>query len=73
MREYNDRLHAMASHDSLTQVFNARAYYAACEQQIALSERSDQAFSVLFIDLDHFKSIIDPKSNHLNKKIKRHI
>lgn len=59
MREYNDRLHQMASHDSLTQVLNARAYYAACEQLITLSARNGHDFSVLFVDLDHFKSIND--------------
>lgn len=59
MREYNDRLHELASYDSLTQVLNARAYYPACEQHIALSIRNGQDFSVLFVDLDHFKSIND--------------
>jgi diguanylate cyclase (GGDEF)-like protein len=59
MREYNDRLQEMASHDPLTQVLNARAYYSACEQQISQSQRNGQPFSVLFIDLDHFKDIND--------------
>lgn len=59
MREYNDRLQEMASHDPLTQVLNARAYYSACEQQISQSQRNGQPFSVLFIDLDHFKEIND--------------
>lgn len=59
MREYNSQLEQMASHDPLTGVLNARAYYAACEQQIQLAERSGQDFAVLFIDLDHFKRIND--------------
>lgn len=59
MREYNDRLQELASHDPLTQVLNARAYYSACEQQIVQSQRSAQPFSVLFLDLDHFKAIND--------------
>ncbi len=59
MRDYNNQLQDLASHDTLTRVFNAGAYYRACDQQIHASHRSNQPFAVLFIDLDHFKSIND--------------
>jgi diguanylate cyclase (GGDEF)-like protein len=59
MRDYNARLQEMASHDALTQVLNARAYYENCDRLIAQCLRSELPFSVLFIDLDHFKSIND--------------
>lgn len=59
MRDYNMQLHDLASHDPLTRVFNAGAYYRACDQQIHASQRANQSFAVLFIDLDHFKSIND--------------
>ena len=59
MRDYNAQLHDLASHDPLTRVFNAGAYYRACDQQIHASQRANQPFAVLFIDLDHFKSIND--------------
>ena len=59
MRDYNNQLHDLASHDPLTRVFNAGAYYRACDQQIHASQRANQPFAVLFIDLDHFKSIND--------------
>lgn len=71
MRDYNDRLQDMASHDPLTQVLNARAYYAACEQQIALSQRSQQPFSVLFVDLDHFKKINDTHGHAAGDEVLR--
>ena len=38
---------------------NDRAYYAATERLIRLSLRTSEPFSVLFVDLDHFKSIND--------------
>lgn len=59
MRDYNARLQEMASHDPLTEVLNARAYYQACDQLILQSQRSQRPFSVLFVDLDHFKAIND--------------
>lgn len=59
MRDYNNQLQDLASYDPLTRVFNAGAYYRACDQQIHASHRSNQPFAVLFIDLDHFKSIND--------------
>jgi len=71
MRDYNDRLKDMASHDPLTQVLNARAYYSACEQQMALSQRSQQPFSVLFVDLDHFKKINDTHGHAAGDEVLR--
>jgi diguanylate cyclase (GGDEF)-like protein len=59
MRDYNVQLLDLASHDPLTGVFNAGAYYRACDQMIHVSQRANQLFAVLFIDLDHFKSIND--------------
>jgi diguanylate cyclase (GGDEF)-like protein len=59
MRDYNNQLQDMASHDPLTRVLNAGAYYRACDQQIHASQRANLSFAVLFIDLDHFKSIND--------------
>lgn len=59
MYDFNAQLDALASHDPLTGVMNARAYYNACEQQIHAAQRSGQSFAVLFVDLDHFKSIND--------------
>lgn len=59
MRDYNRKLQDLASHDALTGVMNARAYYAACNRQLLVSQRSNKPFAVLFIDLDHFKRIND--------------
>lgn len=59
MRQANHTLARMASHDALTEVLNARAYYETCEHLISSQERSKTPFSVLFIDLDHFKAIND--------------
>ncbi len=53
------KLRDLALRDMLTQVFNARAYYAVCERLIQSADRSHRPFAVLFVDLDHFKRIND--------------
>lgn len=58
MRDYNQQLEKIASHDMLTSVLNTRAYYAHCKQY--LQTATPQATcAVIFIDLDHFKAIND--------------
>lgn len=59
MRESNQKLRYMATHDMLTGVMNARAYYEACDHLIKGARRSAASYAVLFVDLDHFKSIND--------------
>jgi diguanylate cyclase (GGDEF)-like protein len=59
MVEANRRLAEMAARDPLTGLFNARAYYALCEQALARARRERRPFAMLFVDLDHFKSIND--------------
>jgi diguanylate cyclase (GGDEF)-like protein len=59
MRHSNEKLRFAATHDTLTGIFNARAYYSACEHLIRLAHRNRTPFAVLFVDLDHFKSIND--------------
>lgn len=59
MRESNKQLYYMAMHDQLTGVLNARAYYEICDRLILIAKRSSAPYAVLFIDLDHFKSVND--------------
>jgi len=71
MRDYNVRLQQLASHDPLTGVMNARAHYAACNQHIALSQRQGEHFAVLFVDLDHFKSVNDTHGHAAGDEVLR--
>lgn len=59
LQEANRRLEFLATQDPLTGILNARTYYEVCDRIIKLSSRGNKQYSVLFVDLDHFKSIND--------------
>jgi diguanylate cyclase (GGDEF)-like protein len=73
MRDYNNQLQELASHDPLTKVLNTGAYYKFCDDQIFSSQRSQQIFAVLFIDLDHFKSINDEYGHAIGDEVLRKV
>ena len=51
------RIHELSITDDCTGLFNARHLYTRVEEQLQLA--ADQPFSLLFMDLDHFKRIND--------------
>lgn len=59
MLDANEKLRYMATHDSLTGVLNARTFYEISNKLITIAQRELSAFSILFVDLDHFKKIND--------------
>jgi diguanylate cyclase (GGDEF)-like protein len=59
LHEQNDELQKLATTDPLTGAFNRRAVIERTEAELVLSQRTGKAFSVLLLDLDHFKAIND--------------
>jgi len=53
------RLEQIASTDDLTKIFNRRAFFKLAARDIARFRRTGTTFSVLMIDVDHFKKIND--------------
>lgn len=53
------QLEHIAGIDPLTRLFNRRTFLKACEKELEFSTRRLRPFSILMIDLDHFKSIND--------------
>lgn len=49
----------LARTDSQTGVFNARAFTELLDAEVARSERTGRSFSLVFLDLDHFKAVND--------------
>ncbi len=49
----------LARTDSQTGVFNARAFTELLDAELLRSERTGRSFSLVFMDLDHFKAVND--------------
>jgi diguanylate cyclase (GGDEF)-like protein len=62
-------LQEAATIDPLTRLFNRRAMMERFEHEIARSQRNQVPFTVLAIDLDHFKSINDTKGHDAGDSI----
>jgi diguanylate cyclase (GGDEF)-like protein len=54
-----DEMQHRAYHDSLTGLPNRQAFYERLENTLIQAQRTNLPFSLLFIDLDHFKAIND--------------
>lgn len=59
LHESRQRMHSLAILDPLTGVLNRRGYEDTCTSMLAHVHRTHADASLLFIDLDHFKSIND--------------
>jgi diguanylate cyclase (GGDEF)-like protein len=59
LQDSNGRLREMATRDMLTDALNAHTFYEICDSQIQVAKRQRSTYSVLFIDIDHFKLIND--------------
>jgi len=65
LRASEERFRELAVLDNLTGLFNTRYLYQTLETLIAASAADGSALSVLFIDIDHFKEVVDSRG-HLN-------
>jgi diguanylate cyclase (GGDEF)-like protein len=54
-----DMLRELASHDSLTGLYNHHMFYSLLQDEIARTQRHQRPVSVLMIDIDHFKRVND--------------
>jgi diguanylate cyclase (GGDEF)-like protein len=59
LEELNTNLRDMAIRDPLTGLFNRRYLHEAIDLELARSRRHKRFFSVVFIDVDHFKQYND--------------
>ena len=63
------KLERLAKTDSLTGVANRRYWLTLTKQEFQRTQRSQFPFSILLIDLDHFKSINDTYGHHAGDQV----
>jgi len=67
------QLQHMARRDPLTGLLNRRAMHAALDQHARQHRRAGDTFSVLMIDVDHFKSVNDGHGHEVGDRALKHI
>ena len=65
LRESERRFRDQAFRDGLTGLYNQRYLYQALAEWIERAQTTDTPISIIFMDLDHFKKIVDTHG-HLN-------
>ncbi len=65
LRRDRQKFRNLANHDNLTGLFNTRYLYKALDELIEDSRRMNQPFSLVFMDMDNFKHVVDTYG-HLN-------
>ncbi|WP_161947454.1 sensor domain-containing protein [Trichlorobacter thiogenes] len=68
-KELRDRLEQMAQFDMLTGLPNRRMFLDRLSQTVAIAQRSEQRFALLFIDLDGFKRINDSYGHEAGDRV----
>jgi len=65
LKQAQEELRHLANHDSLTGLFNTRYLYKSLNKHIIESNESSSPFSLVFLDMDNFKHVVDTYG-HLN-------
>ena len=58
------RVEQLATHDELTGMLNRRSIVALIEEAVRAAQETGQDFSVVMLDLDHFKAVNDRFGHH---------
>lgn len=64
-----DELKTLSSTDTLTGLYNRFQFERSLIERIAAADRHHRNMSILFIDVDHFKSINDGFGHHVGDKL----
>lgn len=65
INEMEKEIHDLTLRDELTGLYNMRGFYLLAEHTLRLARRTQQPFSVLFLDLDGLKQINDQQGHQV--------
>lgn len=73
IREAKRRLEELSTIDEMTQLYNRRSLNAELEKEMARSKRYETPFSVVFVDVDHFKNYNDKNGHPAGDEVLRKV
>ena len=68
-RSYEAQLEYLAFHDPLTELKNRREFLEIVKKSIKEAERTNNKLAIMYIDLDHFKSINDSQGHNVGDEL----
>lgn len=71
--ELEEELRYRATRDALTNIYNRGAIMDVLQKEVARQGRSQQALSVIFCDLDHFKDLNDTLGHQAGDEVLREV
>lgn len=75
VRAFNERMQEVATlkgltfTDDLTGLYNQRYLEVILDRELSLAKRNDVQFSVLFLDMDHFKNVNDTHGHLIGSRL----
>lgn len=73
VRKIHNKLNELASNDTLTGLPNRRTFYSQLEHFLLLSKRHHHDLSIVFIDVDDFKSVNDIHGHDIGDNVLKDI
>ncbi|MFT7859498.1 MAG: sensor domain-containing diguanylate cyclase [Sulfurimonas sp.] len=73
IKNYHKKLTFMAQNDSLTMIYNRRAFEEQMEYFYQLSKRTKKPLSLVFLDIDDFKEVNDKYGHQVGDDVLRRI
>lgn len=73
LKKLQEKLEHQAYTDELTQVFNRRAFLQLCEQDFIAAKEQSTPFSVILLDIDHFKRVNDTYGHQVGDQLLVHV
>lgn len=67
------KIHVLAHYDELTGAANRRCFYEEVQRLLALAEREQMPFSLLYLDLDDFKGVNDRYGHACGDELLKHV
>lgn len=73
LKRLQSKLEHQAYHDELTNILNRRAFFQKCDQEFSIAKAALSPFSIILIDIDHFKNVNDTHGHIVGDQLLMHV